>query len=100
MASIPGSQFLATANGQPVSVAETSNGTLPTPVPGAFNLEVWTGTGTPPSSPAPGYQGLAILSPNGQEITLVSGTFAVSDVGSGQDTLIAQGDDETITGSS
>jgi hypothetical protein len=101
MASIPGSLFDATTGGQPVNVVETTGGSLPPTVPGAFNLEVWTGPpGTAPSTPAPGYQGLAILGVGGQELTLVSGAFAVTDNGTGNDTLIANGSNETISGGS
>ena len=99
MASIPGSQFVATAPGQTVNVIETSDGSVPPPIAGQFNLEVWTGAGSPPGL-APGYQGLAILSAGGQQIELVTGVFAVQDVGSGNDTLIASGDNETIIGGS
>ena len=100
MASIPGSQFIATAPGQTVNVVETSNGQhLPPPKPGLFNLEIWTGSlGTAPSSPAHGYQGLALLSNSGRQIELVSGTYAVTDNGTGRDSIIASGEDETISG--
>src|SRR5215472_11270973 len=99
MASIPGSQFTATAPHQAVTVAETSNGNVPSPVPGTFNLEVWTDPpGSAPTSPAPGYQGLAVLSNAGQQIDLISGAFAVTDHGSGHDTINARGTDETISG--
>jgi Ca2+-binding RTX toxin-like protein len=99
MATIPGSQFVATAPGQPVSVVETTTGTgLPSTVPGAFNLEVFVGS--IPSVPglAPGYQGLAILGPSGLELDLVAGAFAVTDNGGGNDTLSAFGANETVIG--
>ena len=69
MASITGSQFFATDGGTPVVPAYTTDGSgLPAPTAGAFNLEVWTGPpGSAPTSPAPGYQGLAILSNGGEE---------------------------------
>ena len=99
MASISGSQFVATTPTQPVNVVETSGGGLPPPSPGAFNLEIWTGNpANAPNNPAHGYQGLAVLSDGGQQINLVSGAFAVTDQGSGQDTIDASGDNETISG--
>src|SRR6185312_1251011 len=99
MASIAGSQFDATAGATPVNVVETTDGTLPPPTPGVFNLEIWTGPpGTAPSTPAPGYQGLAVLSDGGLQLDLITGAFAVTDNGTGNDTLIAHGDNETISG--
>jgi Ca2+-binding RTX toxin-like protein len=98
MATVPGSHFVVTAPGQPVNVVETMTGVgLPPTVPGAFNLEVFIG-GAASSNVAPSYQGLAVLSPSGQELDLVSGTFAVTDNGAGNDTLSAFGANETIVG--
>lgn len=98
MATIPGSHYVATAPGQPVNVVETTTGTgLPPTVPGAFNLEVFVG-GAASSNVAPGYQGLAVLSPSGLELDLISGVFAVTDNGTGNDTLSAFGANETISG--
>jgi Ca2+-binding RTX toxin-like protein len=99
MATIAGSQFVATAPGQPVNIVETTTGLgLPPTVPGAFNLEVFVGGIA--STPAPGYQGLAVLSPSGLELDLISGAFAVTDNGTGNDTLNAFGANETIIGGS
>ena len=99
MATIPGSQFVATAPGQPVNVVKTTTGTgLPPTVPGAFNLEVFVGGVA--GAPAPGYQGLAVLSPSGLELDLISGAFAVTDNGTGNDTLNAFGANETVIGGS
>src|SRR6185437_14317973 len=100
MATIPGSQFDATAPGQPVNVVVTTTGTgLPPTVPGAFNLEVFVGALTSaPTTPAAGYQGLAVLTSSGLELDLISGAFAVTDNGSGNDTLSAFGSNETISG--
>ncbi|HEY1794517.1 MAG TPA: hypothetical protein VGG57_00220 [Stellaceae bacterium] len=100
MASISGSQFVALA-AEPVNVAETSNGShLPPPIAGDFNLEVWTGSGPPPQSPAPGYNGLAVLGAGGTSITLVSGAYEIQDLATGgaTDTLTADGDAQTIAG--
>ena len=102
MASIAGSHFDATAS-TTVNVVETWDGTnLPPPVAEEFNLEIWTGAAPVPTSPAPGYQGLALLDPGGASITLVSGEFRVGDtvVGAGGslDMLTANGDNETIQG--
>lgn len=101
MATIPGSQFTVTAPFQAVNIVETMSGSgLPAGVPNDFNLEIFVGSlGNAPLGPAPGYQGLAVLSPNGTELDLVSGVYAVTDNGSG-DTLNAYGNAETIIGSS
>src|SRR5579864_1510832 len=99
MATIPGSHFVATAPGRPVNVVETRTGMgLPPTVPGAFNLEVFVGGIASTPSIAPGYQGLAVLSPSGLELDLISGAFAVTDNGAGNDTLSAHGANETISG--
>jgi Ca2+-binding RTX toxin-like protein len=99
MATIAGSQFVATAPGQPVNVVETTTGTgLPSTVPGAFNLEVFVGSIASVPGLAPGYQGLAILSPSGLELDLVAGAFAVTDNGGGNDTLSAFVANETVSG--
>ena len=99
MATIPGSHYVATAPGQPVSVVETTTGTgLPAPIPGTFNLEVFIGGAG--SNAAPGYQGLAVLSPSGLELDLISGAFAITDNGTGSDTINAFGAHETIAGGS
>lgn len=98
MASIPGSQYVVTANGETVRIVETANRhNLPPPIAGQFNLEVWTGFGPAPHSPAPGYNGLAVLSPTG-DITLVSGAFEVQDASTGgvTHTMTAAGSNETI----
>lgn len=99
MATIAGSQFIATAPGQPVNVVETTTGVgLPTTVPGAFNLEVFIGSISNVPGVAPGYQGLAILSPSGLELDLVAGAFAATDDGGGSDVLSAFVANETIAG--
>ena len=103
MATIPGSHFSASASAIAfpggVNVVETSTGTaLPAAIPTDFNLEVYTGPPSgAPSMPFSGYQGLAVLGPDGHTIDLVSGAYAVTDNGSG-DTLIADGTNETISG--
>ncbi|HVH79254.1 MAG TPA: hypothetical protein VM782_07685 [Stellaceae bacterium] len=99
MASIPGSHFIASTSTLPVNVVETSGGALPPPKAGEFNLEVWTGNpASAPTTPAQGYQGLAVLSHSGQKIDLIAGAFAITDQGNGQDTINAKGDQETISG--
>jgi Ca2+-binding RTX toxin-like protein len=99
MASIPGSHFIATEPGKTVNAVETSGGHLPPPKNGDFNLEVWTGNpADAPSSPAHGYQGLAVLSDGGKQIDLISGAYDVTDQGLGFDSIIASGDDQTISG--
>ncbi|HEX3882036.1 MAG TPA: calcium-binding protein [Stellaceae bacterium] len=95
MASIAGSQFVATA-ATAVNVGITSDGTsLPPPVGGEFNLEVWTGGGTP--TLAPGYQGL-LVDYNGQYADLVTGAFALTDSSSGGHYIQVDGVNETVTG--
>ena len=96
MATIPGSAYDATAPGFAVNVVETTDGTVPAPVAGQFNLEVFVGFLA--NAPAVGYQGVAVLGPSGLELDLISGAFAVTDNGSGNDTLSAFGDNETIIG--
>ncbi len=99
MATIPGSQWQASASGLTVNVVQTTDGTLPAPIAGDFNLEIFiSGSGGAPTTPAAGYQGLAVLSPSGLELDLISGAFAITDNGSGNDTLSAYGANETISG--
>lgn len=99
MATIPGSHYVATAPGLPVNVVETTTGTgLPPTVPGAFNLEVFVGNVFGHPGLTFGYQGLAVLSPSGQELDLIAGGFAVTDNGSGNDTIDALGVKEEIAG--
>jgi hypothetical protein len=100
MATIPGSHFTVKA-GAVLNIVETTTGTgLPAPVPGDFNLEVYVGS--PSSAPplAPGYEGLAVLTAGGMKLDLISGTYAVTDHGTGKDTLSAFGTNETIAGGS
>src|SRR5580658_4255837 len=82
MASIPGSQFGVTAGGSPVHIVETSGGAFPPPVPGSFNLEVWTGPlATAPNPLASGYQAEAVLGGSGGStttLTLLSGTLTTT----------------------
>jgi len=98
MATIAGSQYNATASGEPVNVGFDNSGSLPPTVPGAFNLEIFVGTDASAPALAPGYQGLAVLSPGGYELDLISGAFAVTDNGTGGETLAADGTNETIAG--
>jgi hypothetical protein len=99
MASISGSHFVATASGKTVNIVETSGGTLPPPVNGVFNLEVWIGNpADAPTQPAHDYQGLAVLEDGGRQIDLISGAFAVTDHGTGNDSINADGTGESISG--
>ena len=100
MATIPGSHFTASASAISfpggVNVVETTTGTgLPPAIPTDFNLEVFVGD--PANAPpiAPGYQGLAVLTPGGSSIELISGSYTVTDDG---ETLTAKGDNETVVG--
>jgi Ca2+-binding RTX toxin-like protein len=100
MATIPGSHFTVTA-GAVVNIVETTTGTgLPAPVAGDFNLEVYVGSLANAPPLAPGYQGLAVLTAGGLQLDLLSGTYAVTDNGTGNDTLDAFGTNETISGGS
>jgi hypothetical protein len=100
MATIPGSHFTVSA-GLAVNVVTTTTGTgLPLINPSDFNLEVFVGALANAPALAPGYSGLAVLSPTGTELDLVSGLYAATDNGIlGTDTLSAYGSLETITGS-
>jgi len=99
MATIAGSQFIATA-GLPVNVGFDSGGSPPPAVGGAFNLEVFVGAVGSAPPIAPGYQGLAVLSPGGYTIDLISGAYAITDNGTGGDSINADGTNETISGGS
>src|SRR5258708_6212601 len=96
MASIAGSQGVATAPGQPVNVSYTSDGSGLATVPGAFNLEVWTGP-NPPTVPGAGFDGLVVLSNGGNQLDLYGTGFEIQDTGSGTHSIIAHGDNETIS---
>ena len=99
MATIPGSQFTATAPGMPVNVQETTTGTgLPTAIPGDFNLEVYVGALANAPALASDYQGLAVLTSGGLALDLISGAYAVTDNGTGLDSISAYGDNETVSG--
>jgi Ca2+-binding RTX toxin-like protein len=97
MASIPGGQYNVFAQGgQQVNVVTTPDGNNPPPpIPGEFNLEVITGGVIPPGLP-PGYQGVAVLSDNGQTINMAYGDWALNLTGdptvyggAGSDTITA-----------
>jgi Ca2+-binding RTX toxin-like protein len=98
MASIAGSQYVATDGATAVNVVITSDGSnLPAAVAGDFNLEVWTGGGAP-SSPASGYQGL-MVDYSGMYANLLSGAFQLADTGSSGSSFIeANFAGETIVG--
>src|SRR5580698_5222487 len=91
MASIPGSQFDVTARATSVNIVETSGGALPPPVPGSFNLEVWTGPLATAPALGAGYQAEAVLAGSGgptTTLTLLSGTL---------DTTISTGGTEFVS---
>lgn len=106
MASIPGSQFYVfpPPPGMPVNVVETSNGDVPPAQPGSFNFEVYTGPLPGPTVPASGYQGLADLTDNGDQLNLISGQFTIMGLGAqnvinggpGDDTIYFFNSDDTI----
>ena len=96
MASIPGGQYNAFAQGgQQVNVVTTTDGSnLPPPIPGLFNLEVITDGIVPSGLPA-GYQGVAVLSDNGQTINMAFGNWALDLTG--DPTVIGGTGNDTIT---
>ena len=99
MASIPGSHYDIFAPGQTVNIAVTPDpNSVPPPVPGGFNLEVITNaTGIDKLTPATGYQGLAILSANGQVLSALHGNYGVVDNG-GNDLIILGDGRDTVRG--
>jgi Ca2+-binding RTX toxin-like protein len=101
MATVPGGQFVLTAH-ETVKTVETSTGKGVTGAVGSdFNVELFVGLGAnAPKMPAPGFNGLAVLSPSGHQLDLVSGQFAATDNGAGNDTISAYGIGETISGGS
>ncbi|MBV8779356.1 MAG: hypothetical protein JO032_20090 [Alphaproteobacteria bacterium] len=98
MATIPGGHFQLTAH-ETVHVVETATGKgVGGAVSGDFNVELFVGLqANAPKSPAAGFEGLAVLSPSGHQLDLISGKFAATDTGS-HDTIGAYGTGETISG--
>ena len=89
MASVPGGQYTLFANGNNMNVVATPDGVgMPPPLAGLFNLELLT-SGSGSSSIPAGYQGLAMLSPDGKTINLVSGDYGVQVASGGPHTVIA-----------
>jgi Ca2+-binding RTX toxin-like protein len=99
MASIPGSHYDIFAPKQSVSFGVTADpNTLPPPVSGDFNLEVITNaSGTGSFATAAGYQGLAILSTNGNVLTALHGNYGVVDAGANDLVMLGDGS-ESIGG--
>src|SRR5258708_29577267 len=97
MASVPGGQYTLFANGNNMNVVATPDGSaMPPPVAGLFNLELLTGSGSA-SIPA-GYQGVAMLSPDGRTINMVAGDYGVQVAKGGPHTVIAGTGNDTIYG--
>src|SRR5208282_1533340 len=100
MASIPGGQYAFFATGQAVNVVTAPYGlNVPPPIPGDFNLELITSSGDPPGLP-PGYQGVALESPDGRTIDLARGNYGVRVVDGGPHTIIAGTGNDSIQGGS
>ncbi len=99
MATITGSQYSVYApGGQQVNVVMTADGSnLPKAIAGEFNLEVITGGVIPSGLPA-GYQGVAVLSDNGQTIDMAYGNWALNLTG--DPTVIGGTGSDTITAGS
>lgn len=96
---IPGAQYGLAAPGRDPNVVQVAGGSQVTlPVNGQVTIEVFSGPGTPPSAPAPGFQGLLVA--DGDRFELVHGAFAVADTGSTSDTIMADDDYQTIFGGS
>src|SRR5215471_21578674 len=97
MASIPGGQYVFAQGGQQVNVVTSPDGqNLPPPVTGEFNLEVVTGGVVPSAGLAPGYQGMAVLSDNGQTINMAYGDWSLQL--NGDPTVIGGTGSDTIYG--
>src|SRR5260370_27372108 len=95
MASVPGGQYTLFANGNNMNVVATPDGSgMPPPVAGLFNLELLTGSGSA-SIPA-GYQGVAMLSPDGRTINMVAGDYGVQVAKGGPHTGNARKGNDTI----
>src|SRR5256714_6426739 len=90
------------APGLPLNLVYTAIGsTLPAPMPGQFNLELFNnGTGTGSVATASGYQGVALVSADGRTVSLLHGDYGLVDSGAnGGNNLIFLGDgSESIGG--
>ena len=96
--SIIGGQYQVVApGGQQLNVVMTKDGNnLPAPISGEFNLEVIT-DGVVPAGPAAGYQGVAVLSDDGQTINMAYGDWALTLTGQSDPTVIGGTGNDTIT---
>src|SRR5207253_9521605 len=98
MASVPGGQYTFFANGSNANVVATPDGSgLPPPVAGEFNLELLI-SGHGSASIPPGYQGVAMLSPDGRTLDLTGGDYGVHVGGGGPQTVIGGTGNDTIYG--
>ena len=97
MASVPGGQYTLFANGNNMNVVATPDGVVPPPVAGLFNLELLT-SGSGSAAIPPGYQGVAMLSPDGNTINLVAGDYGMQVTAGGPHTVIAGTGNDTIYG--
>ena len=71
----------------------------PPPISGEFNLEIIT-DGVVPTSIPQGYQGVAVLSDNGQTVDMAYGNWALTLTGSADPTVIGGSGNDTITAGS
>ncbi len=87
------------APGLPLNLVYTATGsTLPAPMPGQFNLELFNnGTGTGSVATASGYQGVALVSADGRTVSLLHGDYGAVDNGAGNTIFLGDGS-ESIGG--
>ena len=87
------------APGLPLNLVYTAIGsTLPAPMPGQFNLELFNnGTGTGSVATASGYQGVALVSADGRTVSLLHGDYGAVDNGAGNTIFLGDGS-ESIGG--
>src|SRR5438128_1889829 len=98
MASVPGGQYTVFADGKNVNVVATPDGSgMPPPLPGLFNLELLT-SGSGSTAVPPGYQGVAMMSPDGRTMNLATGDYGVHVTGGGLHTIFAGTGNDTIYG--
>jgi len=100
MASLVGGHYAFFAQNENVNLVVAPDGTnLPPPVPQEFNLAVVLSLSGPTVVPV-GYQGVALMAPNGRILVPAAGDYGVRDNGGGKavDTITAGSGNDTILG--